>query len=271
MKTIQNALFTKEIDRINMTFSTVSYAELDDRWNFESPLGSPYTRVYLVESGEAKIWCNDEEIALSPGNVYIIPAGTPFSCKCEHFMNKIFFHINVLRYNNYDILDGHKSCIVLNDRNSEIARAKELLSKDDVNSVLTMKSLVLNLLIDAITEENIQLGKIEEYSESIKGALSIIDKNLSASLRISDIAEKLYISESRLQKDFKKQLGVAIGKYINDRLMSRALELICENKYPLKEISEMLGFCDQFYFSRRFTQHFNTSPSNYKKNMFPKF
>ena len=270
MKAIQNSLFTKEIDRINMTFSSVSYAELDYRWEFESP-GSPYTRVYLVESGEAQIWCNGEEIKLTPNNVYILPAGTHFSCKCENFMNKIFFHINVLRYNNYDILDGHESCIILKNRQAEIERAKELLSKDDVNSVLTMKSLVLNLLIDAIEQENIQLGKIEEYSDSIKGALSIIEKNLSASLRIPDIAEKLYISESRLQKDFKKQIGVAIGKYINDRLMSRALELIHENKLPVKEISETLGFCDQFYFSRRFTQYFKISPSNYKKNMYPKF
>lgn len=270
MKTVQNALFTKEIDRINMTFSSVSYAELDFRWGFET-LGAPYTRIYLVESGEAQIWCGSEEITLSPDNVYIIPANTPFSCKCEKTMNKIFFHINVLRYNNYDILDGYRSCIVLKNRRSEITQAKELFSKDDINAVLTMKSIVLNLLIDAISQENIQLGKIEEYSEIIKAALSIIEKNLSASLRIPDIAEKLYISESRLQKDFKKQIGVPIGKYINDRLMSRSLELICENKLPVKEISELLGFCDQFYFSRRFTQYFKKSPSNYKKSVYPKF
>jgi len=270
MKTVQNALFTKEIDRINMTFSTVSYAELDSCWEFAT-LGAPYTRVYLVESGEAKIWCDGEEITLSGGNVYIIPANTPFSCKCEDYMNKIFFHINVLRYNNYDILDGCKHCIVLKEREFEIALAKKLLSKDDVNAVLTMKSVVLNLLIAAIEQEGIQLGKIEEYSESIKKALSLIEKNLSAELRIPDIAEKLYISESRLQKDFKKQIGVPIGKYINDRLMSRALELICENKLPVKEISELLGFCDQFYFSRRFTQYFGVSPSNYKKRVYPKF
>lgn len=270
MKTVQNALFTKEIDRINMTFSTVSYAELDSCWEFET-LGAPYTRVYLVESGEAKIWCDGEEITLSGGNVYIIPANTPFSCKCENFMNKIFFHINVLRYNNYDILDGYKKCIILKDRRDEIGRAKELFSKDDVNSVLAMKSIVLKLLIDAIEQESIELGKIEEYSESIKKALSIIEKNLSAELRIPDIAEELYISESRLQKDFKKQIGVPIGKYINDRLMSRALELICENKRSVKEISEMLGFCDQFYFSRRFAQYFKNSPSSYKKNIYPKY
>jgi AraC-like DNA-binding protein len=182
-------------------------------------------------------------------------------------MSKIYFHVNVLRYNNYDILNGYNKCITLKGKEKEIAEIGRLLKVNSINAVLQVKSHVLSMLSEAIEQEGIELGKIEEYSKSVKKAISLIDKHLNANLRIPDIAEKLYISGSRLQKDFKREVGVPIGKYINDRLMFRAQTMLCDPNILVKEVSDELGFCDQFYFSRKFSQYFNVSPLTYKKKI----
>lgn len=266
MKITSNRLFIDELGRINMTFSSVSYAEVDSSWNYKN-LKSPFTRVYLIDSGEAQIELNGKKIPLIPGNAYILPGGLNFSCECESFMSKIFFHINFLRYNKYDMLDGCKKCIVLKNKRPLIEKLKGLLNNESINSALTIKSELLSLISEAIEQEGIELGDIEAYSPAVKKVMKMINEGLKASLKVPEIAEKLYISESRLQKEFKNEVGVSIGKYIDDRLMLKAEAMLREKAYSVKEISDALGFCDQFYFSRRFSQRFGVSPTIYKKKL----
>jgi AraC-like DNA-binding protein len=56
-----------------------------------------------------------------------------------------------------------------------------------------------------------------------------------------------------------------VGKYINDLLMFEAGRLLAADGRTIGEISAALGFCDQFYFSRRFAGHFLMTPREYRK------
>ena len=267
MKITSNSLFKDELGRINMTFSAVARADVDSAWT-ANKMKAPFTRIYLIDSGSARIICRGEVIELVPGNAYILPAGLDFSSECDEFMSKVYFHVNILRYDKYDIFNECNNCIILKDKRELIEELKILLKTETMNSVLTVKSRILSLIAEAIEQENISLGDIEKYSSSVKNALKFIETNLNATLKVSKIADVLYISESRLQKDFKKEIGVSIGKYIDDRLMLKAESLLREKSYSVKEISDTLGFCDQFYFSRRFTQRFGISPTSYKKKLY---
>ena len=95
--------------------------------------------------------------------------------------------------------------------------------------------------------------------------LAFIENHLSAKLTIAEIADEMFVSVSKLQKTFKREIGVSVGKYINDSLMLLASREVRSEK-SIKDISDMLGYCDQFYFSRRFSEHFGVSPLNYRKN-----
>ena len=264
MKLYTNTLFTKEVNRINLTFSAITYAEIDNMWSCPKML-APFTRVFLVLDGEASVNYNGENIPITPGNIYIFPAGTDFSSLCQNVMKVIFFHVNMLRYNNYEILNSYKKCIILKDKENEIRTVHKLLTKNDVYSALVTKNLALSLFIEAIEQEGIELGKIEEYSPAVKKAIILIDKHLRASLRISELADGIRVSESRLQKDFKREIGIPMGRYINDQLMMKAQTLLKIPEMSVKNVSDKLGFCDQFYFSKRFSQYFGMSPLAYKK------
>ena len=94
---------------------------------------------------------------------------------------------------------------------------------------------------------------------------AIIEKNPSIQLSVEKIANELFISPVTVHKIFKEEMGIPIGKYIDDYVMFNAEFEVRQGTLSIREISEKLGFCDQFYFSRRFSQKYGMSPMKYRK------
>lgn len=102
-------------------------------------------------------------------------------------------------------------------------------------------------------------------SELIGEVLKYVNINLSMKLRTEDIAEHFSVSRSTLNRRFKKEMGTSLHNYIEDLVFYWAEKMIVEEKYSLSQISDMIGFCDQFYFSKRFMLRYGKSPLNYRK------
>jgi len=47
--------------------------------------------------------------------------------------------------------------------------------------------------------------------------------------------------------------------------MQRAVQLLNSTDLPIKQISDQLGFSEQFYFSRAFSKMHNHSPSEHRR------
>ena len=105
------------------------------------------------------------------------------------------------------------------------------------------------------------------YSESTTKAMNYIKENLSSKLTCGDVAAALFISLERLRKTFRTETGVSIGKYITNALMNKAELEVRRGEMSIKEISDMLGFCDQFYFSRYFSSKYGMPPSKYRNKV----
>ena len=58
-----------------------------------------------------------------------------------------------------------------------------------------------------------------------------------------------------------------MGAYIDDLVMYSAQRRLLHTDLSVNEVSETLGFCDQFYFSRYFKRRCGESPLKYRKRM----
>lgn len=266
MKVTENPLLLEEINHINMNILSSGYAVLDAEWNYKN-ICSPFARIYFVCSGEGVLSYGNTSISLTPGNIYIIPSGLHISLHCEQNLEKLFFHFKLQRFGTQDLFWGHPKCIVLKNKKSKIEQVINHWKKGDAQSAIAIKELLYSLTLSALTHEKIDLGKTETYSSVTKKALEYIENNLHASLTAEDVAGSLYMSVGSFQKRFKRETGVPLGKYINSRVMFLAERLLHTHEFSIKEISEQLGFCDQFYFSRVFTATYGISPTQYKKNI----
>jgi len=102
-------------------------------------------------------------------------------------------------------------------------------------------------------------------SPEIIKTIEYIREHLSLQLTTAEIAQNLYLSKNTLAKQFREEVGLPIGRYIDKLIFFQAERMLSKSSLSIKEISDSLGFCDQFYFSRKFLQHFEETPLSYRK------
>lgn len=249
--------------RFNMDVIASRYVECGSWWTAEK-LACPFTRIYMVTSGIGYLDCANEHITMTPGNVYVIPAGLQISYHCEHSFCKTYFHISIPLQNGCDLFDGIDTCFAFPDEElaGEVTRR---LNSTAIKDIFYIKTALSSLVYRCI-EENVHYTT-STYSESTIKAMNYIKANLSSKLTTEEVAEALFISVERLRKTFRTETGVPIGRYINNSLMNKAELEVRRGEMSIKEISDMLGFCDQFYFSRYFSEKYGMSPTKYRKKV----
>ena len=121
-------------------------------------------------------------------------------------------------------------------------------------------------MVDCLLAENIPFP-IKPYSRDVLQAMAYIQSNPTIQLTGEQIAQAVYVSPSFLYKRFKAEMGISLGAYQDRFIFYRAIQLLADQQLSLKEISQQLGFCDQYYFSRRFKSQLGTTPSRYRKSI----
>lgn len=61
-------------------------------WNWQG-VSSPFTRLFLVTEGEAKIHLPSEVVTLRPGHAYMVPAYVPHSYECHGDFALYYLHV----------------------------------------------------------------------------------------------------------------------------------------------------------------------------------
>lgn len=238
---------------------------LDESWRADY-VKSPFSRLYFVGDGVGRLGTKDGDVVLRPNRVYLIPAECEFSYSCE-YLEKVFFHVSVTTFEGYDLF-------------SELGRVYELpyplqawselcrcVESDGYYDAMYLKSQIISVLVEMKRTYGFPEYARSQYSPLIGDVMRFIRENAAISLKISDIAERFFVSESKVRNAFLKEVGMPIGKYVDDMVFVKAKQLLCEKDLPIGRISESLGFCDQFYFSRRFKEKFAKTPVSFRKNI----
>ena len=141
---------------------------------------------------------------------------------------------------------------------------KNILKSENYVDLIKLKYMVLDTVLDFFHEFPIENPTIKKHSKLIQQIITSIEENTTINLTVFDISKALFISESKIRNDFKKEMGITIGKYIDDMVFIKAKRLLT-NSNSIAAVGAELGFCDQFYFSRRFKEKFKITPSRFKK------
>jgi len=96
-----------------------------------------------------------------------------------------------------------------------------------------------------------------------------INANYASPLTLDDISRLVNLSPDYLSKIFKQGTGTTFSRYLNDVRIARAKELIRQSRLRLTDISSMVGYDDQSYFTKVFTKTVGVSPSEYRKKSRP--
>lgn len=95
---------------------------------------------------------------------------------------------------------------------------------------------------------------------------ALILQNISApDFTVTALAEMLYIGRSKFFKKVKELTGVSPNKYLLNKRMELAAELLLEGRLNVTEVSYKVGIIDASYFNKCFKAKYGVSPKQYGK------
>lgn len=118
--------------------------------------------------------------------------------------------------------------------------------------------LVKHILLENMLKPNL--------IHNIERATEFIDKNLSTSLNIKDIAKNVNMSKSTLYNEFHKHFGCTVNEYINKKRIEASLVYLDTTDMSIEEISQAVGFSSASYYSVIFKKIKGVSPLKYKQS-----
>ncbi|HEY4415219.1 MAG TPA: AraC family transcriptional regulator [Verrucomicrobiae bacterium] len=101
--------------------------------------------------------------------------------------------------------------------------------------------------------------------ERIDKSIEFMKGHLRQPLTIATLAALVNLSRSHYTTLFRRVTGYAPLNYLNHLRMQRAVQLLNTTELSIKQISDQLGFSDQFYFSRAFRKMHNHSPTEHRR------
>lgn len=137
--------------------------------------------------------------------------------------------------------------------------SKEYDSFGDVSSRLSLE-LFLSRALEFKTKNE---KTFEEGSEIFEKVERFVLDNLCTSMTADDIAMNFDISARHLSRICEKFTGVTFGRYLREQKINKACVLL--SRYTVKETAEMLGYSDEFAFSKSFSTVTGKTPSLWRK------
>ena len=118
---------------------------------------------------------------------------------------------------------------------------------------------VLDKFLDAVANAP------QSHSGLVRECICFMHENLNARLSVTDIAEQVHLSPSRLSHLFKAETGMSIMGYLARARLDEAKRLLASPNASVARVAEQVGFADPAHFSRYFKRAEGISPSDYRQ------
>ena len=127
---------------------------------------------------------------------------------------------------------------------------------------------IWHLFISAVDTyiHKVQEAKLQQntLSPQIAECCSYIKKNIQSDLSLTKIAEHCRLSSSYLSRRFFFFFGVSLTDYISQMKLERACHLLRYTTFPISEISNILQYCSQSYFTEQFKKRYHMTPKKFR-------
>ncbi|WP_070000378.1 AraC family transcriptional regulator [Cellulosilyticum sp. I15G10I2] len=139
----------------------------------------------------------------------------------------------------------------------------------DYKAYITDLLLIINKSYLQRDDIALQMKVDVKNNHLIQAVMRYIEEHIEEEIPLDYLASQFYVSKFYLSREFKKHTGTTIHRYIIQKKLITAKELILQN-LPLIEIYKLIGFGDYCNFLRAFKNEYGITPKEFYKYMINK-
>lgn len=277
-------------ENINLILLNIAHKVHYGDWNWKE-VNSPFARIYMVESGTAKVVMSEGVYTIEPGYLYLIPSFVTHSYENVSTFTLYYIHIyddqNIFDRLSFPFkVDANKLDYLLMKRLLAINPGRELECSDPdtynnlptmiqniaksnqfpYNSILETKGILLQLFSRFLANTSF---KRDITDKRILKVVRFIRENINHNITIDDLSAICYLTNDHFIRIFKKEMHCTPIQYINQKKIEKAQLLLVINKESIKEIAYNLSFESISYFYQLFKRITGLTPKQYREKCLP--
>ena len=143
------------------------------------------------------------------------------------------------------------------------------IQKADVATNAEALTELHNVMCIDYTKKMKGLRKRKITSMPVAKAVDYIYDHLNTRITLSVLAEHVGVNPSYLSRVFKKEMGDTVNGYIKNKKLETARNMLLYSDFTAAEISFILAFNSQSYFTEVFRKKYGLTPSDFRaQNLF---
>jgi|SRR5471030_591835 len=120
-------------------------------------------------------------------------------------------------------------------------------------------------VLDGSSEHLISPDRLQ--LERLTMVLEWIQSNLDSDINNDALAEQLGVSESHFRHVFLAAMGVPPSRYVQQRRLERARELLSNTNVPIGNVASACGFQNQSYMTTCFKSAYGLTPARFRRTL----
>ena len=275
-------------ESINLTLLNVARVVHNADWNWKG-VNSPFTRIFMVESGTAKVIMPDGTYTIEPGFLYLIPAFVTHSYESDSLFALYYIHVydeqNLFERLSFpfQVAASEYDKILIN-RLLEINPGREVKRSDPESydnfptlmqyiarneqfpfyNIVETKGILMQIFSRFLEYANF---KKEISDKRIVKAVRYIRENIDKNIQIEELASVCCLSKDHFIRLFKKDMQCTPIQYVNQKKIEKAQLMLVIGEKSIKDIAYDLSFENIPYFYRLFQKITGMPPCQYKKRV----
>lgn len=223
-----------------------------------------------VTSGSGILKQYGQTYEIRPGSLFFLFPNVPhsYSSTGERAWSEIYIGFGGPVFDCWqaqDVLTETNAIHSLTPINLWSKRLLNVITSDENSTPLNMARDVCrlqNLLCDILFSGNNTAKADEEWLTQIQQTLEAAP---SIATDFKSFATELGMSYENFRKKFTRIAGTSPNKFMSGLVTDKACNYLSRTDMTLRQIAELLGFCDEYHFAKRFKQLTGQTPGTFRK------
>ena len=106
-----------------------------------------------------------------------------------------------------------------------------------------------------------------KHANVIRKAIQYIRNHYAEKITLDSVAQEVYLSPAYFSRIFRQETGETFNAYLNTVRIEQSKKLLMDKSVRLIDISLMVGFDNQSYFTKVFKKNTGMSPLQYREKV----